>query len=196
MFRHVGIFGLRQQGGTGLRRRMPNQTTGRRACKSPLNGLQTPHYPLLTTRPCSANVPPRFILARKVHWKPTGARMHPRLPLEIAESAGRFANFAAPTMAQQMLRQSSPQVLTKRSAVSAASLGRFHPAHETRVNSTLAGSGDQTARCQTTSPPPIAFSDSWNRNERAAQPSWACAGGERHRKKFFFQVLFVCLFVC
>ena len=64
-------------------------------------------------------------------------------------------------------------------------------ARETRVNSTLTGSGDQTTRCRTTSPPP-AFSDSWNRNERAAQPSRACAGGERHGKN---SCLFVCLLI-
>ena len=63
---------------------------------------------------------------------------------------------------------------------------------ETRVNSALAGSGDQTARCPTTSPPPTVL-DSRNRNERAAQPNWACTRGEQHGKNFD---LCVCLFVC
>ena len=120
--------------------------------------------------PVQLEISPRFLLD-ELHREPKGARMHPDLPRDFAQSSLDVAHFARP----QWHRRSSvdvPSRLATSSAKRAAILGPFHRVENSRYPNAISGSGDQTTEGRATSSPPT-VTDRCHRNERAAQPSWA-----------------------
>ena len=119
--------------------------------------------------PLQLEISPRFLLD-ELHRKPKGARM-----TQTCRVASHNPRSMSPTLrghnGAEDPPSTSPCVWLQAAPCGLPPWDRSI-ARKNNVNSTLTGSGDQTARCPTTSPPPT-VSDSWNRNERAAQPSWA-----------------------